>query len=462
MAIVTSVLSVLAFDFFFVPPYYSFAVTDTQYLVTFAVMLAAALVITQLTTRIRQQASAARQLQRRSESLYNLSTQLASTRGSDNLLDVAVRQLSEMFDSQVLGLQPDEKGQLIFFTSDRSGAILDGKERSVAQWAFDLGQPAGWGTENLPYVGALYVPLLGLEGPVGVMEVRPHHPERQFSPEQTRLLEAIAKQVALSLEVERLQQTALKSQLAMEAEHLKSSILSSVTHDFQTPLAAVMGSASSLLEQGDKLSPQNIRSLAENIYDEAERLSRLINNLLRVTRLQSGTLVLHKELQPLEEVVGAALNQLERRLQGRPVAVDLPRDLPMVPLDGGLAVQVFINLLENAIKYTPPGSPLEIAAMVKDNWLEVQMRDRGPGLAEEEMATIFEMFQRGASQKDAPQGHGLGLAICRAIVQAHGGSIWVSNRPQGGAVFFFSIPLPAGGEPAPLELPADDSPTPRA
>jgi two-component system sensor histidine kinase KdpD len=305
-----------------------------------------------------------------------------------------------------------------------------------------LGQAAGWGTENLPFCQALYVPLLGLEGPVGVLQVRPQNAERLFSPEQSRLLSSLAGQLALALEVERLEQSALRARLEGETERTRSSLLSAVTHDFQTPLAAVMGSASSIMEMGLDLPRQTMLELAENIYDEAERLSRLITNLLRVTRLQSGALALQRELQPLEEVVGAALNRLERSMTGREVAVDLPADLPLVQLDGPLMEQLFINLLENALKYTPEGSPLSLRAWAEAGGLEVELADQGPGVAEEERERIFELFKRGEKEDGRP-GHGLGLAICRAIVSAHGGRIWVENRPGGGAAFRVSLPLDA-------------------
>jgi two-component system sensor histidine kinase KdpD len=448
-ALANSVLSVAAFDFFFVPPFLTFAVSDTQYFVTFTVMLAVALVISTLATRLRERAEAARVLQRRSEIMHSLSAQLARQRGAHNLLAVAARQIGELFESEVTGLMPGEHGQLVPAAGQEWGSSpADAKERGVAQWAYDLGQSAGWGTENLPYCQALYVPLLGVEGPVGVLQVRPQHPESLFSPEQTRLLSSLAGQLALTLEVERLEQSALRSRLEGETERTRSSLLSAVTHDFQTPLAAVMGSASSIVEMGLDLPRPAMQELAENIYGEAERLSRLINNLLRVTRLQSGALALQRELQPLEEVIGAALNRLERAMAGRELSIDLPADLPLLKLDGPLMEQLFLNLLENALKYTPEGSPLSLRAWLRDNTMEVELADQGPGVAEEERERIFALFQRSDKDNTSP-GHGLGLAICRAIVAAHGGRIWVENLPEGGAAFRVSLPLEQAPAPPP-------------
>ena len=208
--------------------------------------------------------------------------------------------------------------------------------------------------------------------------------------------------------MERLQKTALEAQVVMETERLRSSLLGSMTHDFQTPLAAIMGSASSLLDLQGKLDTAQAQEMLANIYDEAERLSRLVNNLLDIARLQAGSLKLHKELQPLEEVVGAALNRLEKRLADRPITTSLPADLPMVPLDASLAEHIFINLLENSLKYTPPGSPLAIAAVQKDDAIEVEVADLGPGFPPEDLDKIFEMYYRGA-EDIGQKGYGLGL-----------------------------------------------------
>ena len=288
------------------------------------------------------------------------------------------------------------------------------------------------------------MPLQTADATLGVLALRPKDPEsvQWLLPEQLRLrfLESLAKQVALTLGVERLQKTALEAQVAAETERLRASLLGSVTHDFQTPLAAIMGSASSLLDLQSQLDTQPAREMLTNIYDEAERLSRLVNNLLDIARLESGSLKLHKELQPLEEVVGAALNRLEKKLADRPITTSLPADLPMVPLDSALAEHIFINLLENSLKYTPPGSPLAIAAVQQDHEIEVEVGDQGPGFPPDDLERVFEMFDRGT--RDLGQkGYGLGLSICRAIVEAHGGRIWAVNRTGGGAIVRFTFPL---------------------
>jgi two-component system, OmpR family, sensor histidine kinase KdpD len=422
-------------------------VEDAKYIVTFGVMFLVAVVIGHLGSLIRRQAEAARLQERQTAAMHALSQGLAGTRGVEKILQVAVKHVAEIFQCQAVALLPDETARLHVAAGDIASVFHKDiiKEMGVAQWTYQGGQMAGWGTQNLQSTEILYVPLQVAEATLGVLALRPKDPEspQWLLPEQLRLrfLESLAKQVALALGVERLQTTALEAQVAAETERLRASLLGSVTHDFQTPLAAIMGSASSLRDLQSRLDTAQGQEMLTNIYDEAERLSRLVNNLLNVAMLESGSLKLNKELQPLEEVVGAALNRLEKKLADRPITAALPADLPMVPLDSALAEHIFINLLENSLKYTPPGSPLAIAASAKDNEIEVEVSDQSPGFPPEDLERIFEMFDRGT--RDLSQkGYGLGLSICRAIVAAHGGRIWAVNRPGGGAVVRFTFPLP--------------------
>ncbi|MGO8762210.1 MAG: DUF4118 domain-containing protein [Desulfobaccales bacterium] len=445
-AILNALLSVLAFDFCFVPPRWSFTVEDAKYLVTFVVMFLVAVVIGHLASLIRRQAEAARLQERQTAAMQALSQQLAGSRGVEKILQVAVQHISEILGCQVVALLPDDKGRLHVAAGDIASVFHKDiiKELGVAQWTYQAGQMAGWGTQSMQDSPILYVPLPGANATLGVLALRPRDPEAEqwLLPEQLRLrfLESLAKQVALALGVERLQKAALEAQVAAETERLRASLLGTVTHDFQTPLAAIMGSSSSLLDLQSQLDTQQAQEMLTNIYDEADRLSRLVNNLLDIAMLESGSLKLHQELQPLEEVVGAALNRLEKKLADRPITTSLPADLPMVPLDSALAEHIFINLLENSLKYTPPGSPLAIAAVQKDHEIEVEVADHGPGFPPEDLERIFEMFDRGT--KDLGQkGYGLGLSICRAIVEAHGGRIWAENRAGGGAAVRFTFPL---------------------
>jgi two-component system sensor histidine kinase KdpD len=449
-SIVATILSVAAFDVFFVPPYFTFAVADAEYLITFAVMLVVGLVISTLTVRLQQQATFARLREQRITALYTMSREFASTRGIKKVLRAAVQNINQTFDSQVVILLPNAAGRLQPWgdvagwwgegVSDRTVFAPDTHDQAVAQWVYDHGQLAGMGTDTLAGARALYLPLIASRGTIGVLGVRPSEAHRFLAPEQLHLLETFANQAALALERVRLTEEAQRAQIQVEAERMRSSLLSSVSHDLRTPLAVITGATSSLVEGVTTLEPATRVELAQTAYDEAVRLNRLLGNLLDMTRLESGAVQVHKEWQPLEEVVGAALTRLDERLRDHPVTTALPPDLPLVPLDSVLIEQVLINLLENAIKYTPPGSSIELSATGARDAVTVTMADHGSGIPPGDVQRIFDKFYR-ARSGDGSGGVGLGLTICRGIVEAHGGRIWVENRPEGGAVFRFTLPL---------------------
>ena len=438
-SILASVLSVAAFDFFFVPPYFTFAVSDYQYLVTFAVMLTVALVISGLTVRIRDQAESARQRERRTAALYGMSRELASTRGVDHLLDAAVRHIAEVFGGGVAVLLPDGTGRLEVRSRIPAGFELNGNEFAVSQWVYEHGQMAGRGTATLPGAHAIYLPLLASRRTVGVLGIRPDDPDALKAPEQLHQLETFANQTALAVERAKVSEEAHEAAMRVEAERLRSSLLGSISHDLRTPLAAITGAATSLLDDGDRFSSSTQRELLQAIQEESEYLTRLVHNVLQMTRLESAPVDLHREWHSLEEIVGAALARCERALGDRPVQTDLPQDLPLVFVDDVLVEQVLINLLDNVSKYTPPGSPVEISARASARAVEVRVADRGPGFSPGAETRLFEKFYR--VKTGGPRGVGLGLAICRAILTAHDGQIWAQNRPGGGALFGFTLPL---------------------
>ena len=445
-----SVLSVLVFDFFFVPPYLSFAVSDSEHLITFAVMLFVALVISGLTVRIRAQADAARGRERRIAALYAMSRELATTRGVDGLLETALRHIGEVFPGQLAVLLPDESDRVAARRTDPAEFAMDASELGVAQWVYSHGELAGLGTATLPGARALYLPLIGSRGAVGVLGVSPAEPRSVERPEQLHQLETFGNQMALAIERAQLGEEAQRAEVRAEAERLRNSLLSSVSHDLRTPLATITGASSSLMESGAELDETTRKELLGSIHQEAERLARLVNNLLEMTRLESGAAPVRKEWQLLEGVVGAALKRLETRLREHPVHVDLPPDLPLIPIDAVLIEQVFINILDNAAKYTPPGSPIAIRAAADGQAVTVEIADRGPGLAAGDEERVFDKFYRGAAA--GGPGVGLGLAICRAMVAAHGGRIWAERAPASGAIFRFTLPL---GD-SPPDLPAAD------
>lgn len=424
-AVGASVLGVLCFDFFFVPPQLTFQVTDIQYLWTFGVLILTALVTSTLTLRLKAEAETAREGERRTAMMHALTEKLAFARDTRDIARLATAHLTEVFRSPVGIAVSHPKGLTLEGWNDR--------DRGMAQWVFDSGQPAGLGTETLSDSAALFVPLRGAETPAGVLRL-----ESPTDAGQRQLLDSYAHQIGLSLEVARLAESARQAEIAAENERLRSSLLSMVSHDFRTPLTAILGSAGALLQSELFRGNAPARELLENIQAESERLSRLIHNLLEATRLESGTLRVEKEHTPLEEVVENALDRTKKILGSREVIVDLPEDLPLVPMDSLLIGQIFVNLLENAARYSPPASPIHISARVRIEEMEVTVADRGPGLTGEELERVFEKFYRGGM--NVP-GTGLGLAICRAIIKLHGGRIWAENRVGGGAKFLFTLPL---------------------
>jgi len=438
-SVMASLLSVAFFDFFCVPPYFTLGVSDSEYLITFAGMLVVALVISAQTARIRAQAANAVERESRTQALYRLSRRLsAQTRVFDAAL-AAAEVAEEVFGSTVIIFLPEE-GRISFRKRTSNQLPISTAEEEIAQTVFDHGRKAGRGMERFPHAAATYVPLKGASRIVGVMAILPGSKGEELQADQQHLLDLFANQTALAIERTLSQNAADDARLQMETEEMRSSLLSAVSHDLRTPLASITGAATTLRSQGEKLAPGVRDELLESISEEALRLSRLVGNLLDMTRLESG-MELRRDLYPLEEIVGVALQRLEPQLAGREVAVSLPEDLPLVNVDELLLGQVLVNLIENAAKYSPSGSAIEIAAEATSGVVQLEVRDRGRGFAALEEDRLFEKFYRGKSE--GVRGAGLGLAICRAIVVAHRGTIEALQRAGGGAVFRIRLPLGA-------------------
>ena len=449
-SVLAGLLAVASFDIVFVQPYGPFAVSDVRYLLTFVMMLVVALVMGGLTTRVREQASVARLRERRASTLYAVSRDLAAARTRPELGRVTLRHLHDLFGGSVMLILPDVDGRLDLVAEmpARQGARSD---LGVAKWVFEHGESAGLGTQTLPAAEALYLPLATPERVLGVVGLRPEPVDRFSDPAQRQLLESLLGQAAVALERTALAEEKRIVHLEYEAEQLRTSLLSSLSHDLRTPLASIEGAASSLVEDQGRLSATTRRELAQSIMEESRRMTRLVANLLDMVRVESGALGVHREWHVLEEVVGVALLRAGDRLAGRPVTTDLPAGLPLVPIDDVLIEQVLINLLENAAKYTPAGSPVEISAILRPDGVLVTVADRGPGVPDDERERIFEKFHRAAR---GAGGIGLGLAICRGIITAHGGRLWVDHRPGGGAAFRFTLPIV--GVPPTLEQEPDE------
>jgi two-component system sensor histidine kinase KdpD len=418
-AALASCLSVASLEFFFMPPYFQWTTDDPQYVFTFAVMLLVALLISRLASRVREQARQARQRERRTQILYAMTRELAALSRPQDLADAAARHLSGVFNAQAT-----------------VRLSVDGRP------ADDASAAGGDDAIRLPFPGG--------RGVVGVAALHPNE-GLALTKDSLELLETLTRQIAVSVERAQLAEQAEKAELDVERERLRNALLSSVSHDLRTPLSVITGAASSLV--GDAtLSGEARVELSATIYEESEHLNRLVGNLLDMTRVEAGELRVAKEWHSLEEIVGTAVRRLKKVLREHVVWPRLPPDLPLVPLDAVLIEQVFVNLLENAAKYTPKGSRIEIAAVRGENTVTVEVADAGPGLPPGDIGRLFEKFQHGG------RGGGLGLAICRAIVLAHGGEITARNRPSGGAVFALALPLIGAGSAYPTHTEEADEP----
>jgi len=438
-SIFVSFLGVAAFDFFFVQPYFSFSVSDSQYLITFMAMLAVGIIISHLMANVRSQAKVASHRERRALVLYAMSRDMTAGQNEEEILRSAVHHLYTEFSSQNVILFPDSNGRIIYPNGPALPESLHAADLSVAQWVMDHNELAGLGTHTLPGTEAVYFPLSIKSTVLGVLVLLPINLRRVFLPEQQKLLETFIGQIAQAITRVRLTEQARTAQVEIEAERLRNSLLSSISHDLRTPLTTIVSSASTLVEEDTVLKPADKLELCRAIYDEGLRMASLVNNILDMAKLDAGVVQLNKQDYPLEEIIGTVLTRLQKRLTGRQVIVKLPPGMPMLYADILMIEQVLSNLLENVLRYTPEQSPIEISAQITDTTVDIALADQGPGIPVGLEDKLFEKFYR-VHQVAAQSGVGLGLSICKAIVTAHGGSIYAQNRSTGGAVFTFSLP----------------------
>lgn len=442
-ALVAAVMSILLLDFFFVPPLYEFAVEHVRYSVTFGVMLLVAVSVSRRTVRMREQADSARERERRTAALFSLSRELGVESEQVPIAESAIGHVRSLFDCDAAVFLRDESEGLVRIAGDTTGVLSSDREKGVARWVLDHGRSAGSGTDTLPASNALFLPLIGARRTLGVFGVALGSRSEDLTPSQVQILDTFVAQTALALERVLLSEEAARARIAAETEGLRSSLLSSVSHDLRTPLASITGSAQVMLSDGERLSADAKRELLETIREEGERLSRLVGNLLDLTRLESGAIQVKKEWCPVDEIVHSAVGRLSKRLGQREVRIDLPEDLVLLPADPVLLEQVLVNLLENALKYSAVG-PIEVKARALPGSVEIEVSDRGRGIPPGEQQRIFEKFYR-IGESASSEGAGLGLAVAYGIVKAHGGTISAENRAGGGATFRFRVPVE--GEP---------------
>jgi len=443
-------LAAISMNFFFVPPYYSFKITQEQDVITFVALMMTGLIIGTQNARLRMQAISARRREKNTSTLFAMSRELTANRGKITLAQLASQHMVEVLDSDIFIWLPDSKGQLhtvVAETETETRSIDPVREESVANWAFTHKQNAGLGTDTLPSAKALYVPLMASGVVVGVIGAMPHDSHMPGYPTDTvELLEALSTITASALERANAAELVEKTIVESESEKLRNILLSSVSHDLRTPLAAITGAASTLLLEGNKITDEYKTELLRSIHEEGARLARMVTNLLDVSSLESGSVKLNKELYFIEELIGSALMRVEPKLGKHKVVTSIEHGLPLLRMDGLLIEQVLINLLENVAEYTPGGTTVTIAAVTIKPDIHIIVSDNGPGIPAGEEERIFDKFYSGGGHDQKPgslKGGGLGLAICRGIIYAHGGKIWAQNAAEGGAVFTFTLPIRA-------------------
>ncbi len=442
-SILASVLGVAAFDFFCVPPYLTFAVADTQYLIAFAAMLVVAVVISALTARARDQARISRRREQRTAALLEMSRDLVNATEPDDILRIGARHLRDVFDADVAVLLPDQAGRLTPWSDTAAATIPADAERAVAQWVFDHARPAGAGTDTLPSATMLYLPLRGARATVGSVGVRPRDSSRFADPEQLHFLETFAAQMAASLESAHLAEEALRVQEMREMDRMQSEFVAVASHELRAPIAALAARLEDLKGHGDRAGAGAREGrLLEGATEEVARLRSLVDELLDLSRLEAGRLELARRAVAPGRLVERALATFRSAAQqaGVDLGAELPADVPAIEADPERAETILENLLSNAIRFAGSGGHVLVSADAVGPFVQFSVADDGAGIPIEQQARIFDRFVR-VRRADGSEGSGLGLAIAREIVRAHGGAIWVDSGPGPGSVFSFTLPV---------------------
>lgn len=436
--IIASGISLLLFNWFFTEPYFTLKVNDMTYIITFAIMTLTAIFTSALTTKAKQSAEQAREREHESNTLYRMTNHLTDAESVEAVAQITVRSVSEVLGCPSAFIGFDERGlpESTFTQRKEDGSTirreLDGAEELQKR------MEQLHGSMDVTDRGCDF-PIYGKSAILAVLRI-PRGVGEAMSPAQTRMLHSIMESAALALERMRSLQAQAKSREETAQERYRANLLRAISHDIRTPLSGIMGTSEMLM---GRTEPDDARyAMAKDIYTDAQWLHGLVENILNLTKLQDGKLALDKQPEAVEEVIGAALMVMEKRLPDRTVQVDIPDNVLIAPMDAKLISQVLLNLLDNAAKHTPHDAEISISASEEDGQVRISVADRGCGIAARDLPYIFQMFYTTASKSpDAKRGVGLGLAICQSIVEAHGGSIYAENREGGGAAFIFTLPM---------------------
>jgi two-component system, OmpR family, sensor histidine kinase KdpD len=444
--ILTAVANVAVFDFLFVPPRFSFYVSDSQYLITFGVMLGVAIIIANLVAVVRKQSMAAGTRARTSATLYALSRELTAMRDGDAMAATAARHVAGESHGAVVVLLRDRQGQWRHPGGESGQRPRRRPESAICEWVAEHRQRAGLGGESFPAERAMYLPLIGSQECIGVLVLWPLDVRRALLPETLRVTEALAGTLALALERVHLADVAEAARLAAERAALRSTLLASISHDLRTPLSAIAGAGSMMAHESFTLDAHRVGTLGRLIEDKARDMTELLSNVLELMRLETGPGALKREWHSVEDLVGQALRRNQGRLALWRVQVELPVKLPMLRVDGSLIVQMFSNFLENCIKYTPSGTEITIGALAEGDLMHIVFEDNGPGFGDTDPELLFDKFARGRLESNI-SGVGLGLSICRAIARLHLGDVSAAAAQSGGARFEITLPIDAEPDP---------------
>lgn len=441
-SIATAVMAVIGFDFFLVPPTLSFTVADISYLITFVLFIVFALFTSRLSTSLRQQVINSRRREARVSALYSLSRDIAAVAELEPVLESIVKKVADTIEGQVVLLLPDRENKLVLKDSSGAGgeSFFNEREYEVANWVFSRGRKAGKGTDTMSAAEGLYIPLRTDKEVRGVLGIRSTDPDTYFEPEQLRLLEAFAGLASMAVTRVKLAEQAREAQKLAESERLRTALFSSLSHDLRTPLASIIGAVTGLLESDEVYSKEARRDLLQSILQGSLRMNRFVHNLLDMAKLESGLVKPNKEWCELQDIVGVAVSRLAGSLETRPVNINIDNNLPLIKVDFILIEQVLVNLLDNALKYSEPGTQIAIEGSLQGKEIEVAVSNQGPEIPAEDLERIFDKFHRLESPR-LVSGTGLGLAICKGFVEAHGGKIWAANRQGGGVEMKFTLPL---------------------
>lgn len=438
--IAASLLGVLMFNYFFTEPYYTLIAYSPEYPVTFIIMLIVALIASTLTARAKRESQRAEIRENRIQILYQLQKNLLSVNSKPELLKVASKDIGSLFDASVMICASDLSGELTMRHVTGMDIFKEEREKAAMMETYRSGMASGAGKELFSACGAYYLPVSGPSGVLGVIGIA--FPDRYvLSDSQKMFLDTIGAQIALALERERLYEKQQRTKMEIEKERLRGDLLRSVSHDLRTPLTSILGSVGTMLENYDELDDKIRKDFLGDVYSEAEWLSTLVENILSLTRLEGGKLTLHKDMEAVEEIVAEAVSRVKKRSGQHEINIDIPKELMMIPMDGTLIEQVLVNLLDNAIKHTPPGSKIQIKVSGEGGKAVFEVSDNGQGIPENDLPFIFDRYFTRPGGGMKRHGIGIGLSICKSIVETHGGTILAQNKASGGAMFSFALPL---------------------